>query len=192
MIYRFMFVGYSENIPSIKITADERYYVALSYKGNKVFMYVEANEEEINPELLAEGELIAFPDGRKWERAYDIFHSSRPVSEEQWKRKVENKTPRVRLNQLKPEKVASYIFYHYQYQEEMPGREKNKYGIIFLYRDELIYYQELPRENETEKLEGALQTNHSPVDRWSELMKEHFADTWREIENLEFTNYIKF
>ena len=187
MIYRFMFVGYSDNINSIQIIANERCYVSLSYSGNKVFMYVEANEEEVNPELLADGELITFPDGKKWERANDIFHASHPICEDHWKRRLANKTPYVRINRLKHDKIASYIYYHYQYQEEMPGREKDKYGIIYLYRDELIFYQEKPIEEEREAIEGILKTKNSPIDRWSELMCEHFADSWREIENLAYT-----
>lgn len=185
-------MGYSGNIQSIKITADERYYVALFHKDNKVFMYVEANEEDVNPELLADGELIKHPDGKKWERANEIFHSSRPLSEAQWKRKVEKKVPYVKINRLKPDKVASYVFYHYQYQEEMPGREKDQYGIIYLYRNELIFYHETPTENETEVYDGLLKTKNSPVDRWQDVMLEHFADKWQKIDNLEVSTYINF
>ena len=191
MIYRFMFVGYTENIRSVKIKPDQNCYAALSYKGKNVYMYVESNDPGVNPEDLVVGDLLPYPDGRKWDRAIDIYHYSTPLNAEQWRRKAENKKPYVRLNKLRPEKISSYIFFHYQLQEERPG-DGERYGVIYLYGDTLIFYQENPFERETEKLPGLLQTDLSPLDRWNELMEEHFADTWREIDNLDFTGYCEF
>lgn len=197
MIYRFMFVGYSKDVHSVKITADKRYYVSLSYRechecnAYKVYMYVESNEENVSPELLADGALMKYPNGTKWERANEIFHYSRPVNKEQWRRKAKQKTPYIMVNRLKPEKVSSYIYYHYQYQEEYPG-DGDRYGVIYLHGQQMVFYLEHPTEAETETIEGALHTKHTPIDQWQTLMDEHFADQWRGIENLEFSDYIKF
>lgn len=191
MIYRFMFVGYSGDVNSVKCTGVAACYVALAYEGNKVFMYVESREKTVNPEALASGNFIPYPDGNHWERAIEIFHYSVPISREQWKRKLSDKKPYVTLNRVKPEKAASYIFYHYQYQEERMG-DGDRYGSIYLFRDTLIFYHERPTERETEYIEGALHTNHTPMERWSEIMNEHFADSWHEIQNLGRTNYVDF
>ena len=191
MIYRFLFVGYTNDVKSVKCAGNTDCYVTLSYENNMVFMYVESNEKAVNPEALAEGDFIRYPDGNKWERAIEIFHYSVPIRREQWNRKIQNKNPYITLNRVKPEKAASYIFYHYQYQEEGTG-DGDRYGIIYIFRDILIFYHERPTEKETEYIEGALKTNHSPIDRWSEVMNEHFADRWHEIKNIETTNCINF
>lgn len=183
MIYRFLFVGYARDIQSIKCTGDPKYYVALSYKDNMVFMYVEANQETVNPELLVEGELLPFPDGEKWERAIEVYHYSTPKNAQQWERKVKNKQPYVTFNRLKPEKTASYIFYHYQQQEERPGGS-DRYGNIYLFRDMLIFYHEVPKEPE--------ETGYAPLEWWGKVMEEHFADSWHEIKNLDYTSHIVF
>lgn len=191
MIYRFMFVGYAKNIWDVKCIQDMQCYTALSHKGNMVFMYVESNKKEVNPNLLAEGDMIPYPNGKLWERAIEIFHYSRPVTEEQWKRKLNDKEPYVTFNRLRPELTARYIFYHYQLQEEHPGGS-DRYGVIYLFQDMLIFYHELPKEPETDCLEGSLKTKQSPLEHWSEMMEEHFLDRWKEIENLDFTEYINF
>ena len=190
MIYRFMFVAYSKDVHRVKLVPNDKVYAALSCNHDELYLYVESNEETVDPNQLVEGELIIYPDGKKWERAIEIFHYSWPVSEAQWCRKGK-KTPYVRRNLVKPEKTASYIFYHYQYQEEVPG-DGDRYGSIYLFGQELIFYAEKPTEKETQVLEGALNTKKSPLDRWGTLMAEHFADQWREIKTLEFSEYISF
>ena len=185
MIYRFMFVGYSENMQSVKILEGHECYVALSCSSGKVFMYVESHRENVNPDTLADGELILYPDGKKWERANEIFHYSRPISEDQWRRKIVGKKPHVMVNFLKPEKISSYIYYHYQYQEEYPG-DGDRYGIIYLHGQQMIFYLEEPTEVETEKIPGALTSKNTPKEQWQELMKTHFADRWRDIEVLAY------
>lgn len=191
MIYRYLFVGYSKDVHSVRCTQEPNYYVALACKDNMVFMYVEANEKTVNPDTLAEGELTPYPDGKKWQRANDIYHGSKPVSESQWKRKIENKEAFFTFNRLKPEKISSYIFYHFQNQEEHLGGGE-QYGIIFSFFDMLIFYQERPEERETEQIEGILKTNHTKELNWGKLMEEHFVDSWHEIETLGTTEYITF
>lgn len=191
MIYRFLFVGYAEDVHSVMITPDLDCYVALSYKDSKIYMYVESNHECVDPESLVEGELLKYPDGKRWERANEIFHYSKPINEEQWRRKVESKRPHIMVNQLKPQMVSRYIFYHYQYQEEMPG-DGDRYGIIFLHGQDLIFYLEEPTEEETERLIGELNTTHTPISQWQEIMREHFTDCWRDIDVLEVSHYCDF
>ena len=191
MVYRFMFVGYTEDVNSVKIVSDSNCYVALSYKDKKVYMYVESNHEYVEPDLLVEGGLLQYPGGNRWERANEIFHYSKPIKDEQWRRKVGNKRPHIMVNKLKPEMVSRYIFYHYQYQEEVPG-DGDRYGIIFLQGQDLIFYLEEPTENETERLKGELNTSHTPISQWQELMGEHFADCWRDSDVLEFSQYCGF
>lgn len=186
MIYRFMFVGYTDDPSRIKIREGLDCYVALSVNTGKVFMYVETRQETVDPELLADGEMIPYPNGKKWDMANEIFHYSRPVSDEQWHRKIEYKKPHVMVNYLKPDKVSSYIYYHYQYQEEYPG-DGDRYGIIYLHGQQIIFYLEDPVEVETEEISGSLTTMNTPKTQWSELMNMHFVDRWRDIEILEYS-----
>ena len=72
MIYRFMFAGYSDNVHSVKILEGHDCYVALSGSAGKVFMYVESRQETVEPEMLATGELIPYPNGKKWESQRDL------------------------------------------------------------------------------------------------------------------------
>ena len=197
MIYRYMFVGYTKDVHSVKVTEHNKCYVALSSESGRpgtepdiMFMYVESNEETVNPELLADGHMIPFPDGKNWQRAMDIFHFSKPLNQEQWRRKME-KDPLVMMMRLKPEKVSAYIFYHYQYQEEKPG-DGDRYGSIYLFGNEIIFYREMPMEKETEKMKGLLDTDLSPLDRWGEVMDDFFGEEWRTAENRAVSDYIEF
>ncbi|MBT3602078.1 MAG: hypothetical protein HOE48_03170 [Candidatus Latescibacteria bacterium] len=53
-------------------------------------------------------------------------------------RKTPMDMPYGRVIRLRPEKVSSYIFYHYQLQEEHPGRG-DKYGLISIHEDKIIF-----------------------------------------------------
>lgn len=190
MIYRSLFVAYSHSPECVTLIGNPSYYAALAFDEDKVFLYTESNEMDVNPEKLVKGELLQHPNGKAWERAIDIFHYSMPVYEQQWHRKIK-KTPCFRLNRLRYEKISSYVFYHYQYQEECPG-DGDRYGIIFLLGDMLIFYEETPTEKETEKIAGALSTTNTPHHQWGNLMEEHFAEEWRPIQNLSNSGYIGF
>ena len=190
MIYRSMYVAYSKHPEQTTLVPDCPHYAALAFDGEKVFLYVEANEPTVDPNAIAAGDLIPYPTGRCWDRAIEIFHYSKPMSAEQWKRSGE-KTPRFRLNRLQPEKTASYIYYHFQYQEEYPG-DGDRYGVIYLHGDQLIFYLEDPTEQETVKTQGLLSSTNSPLDIWQELMHQHFADEWRSIDNLTRSDFIAF
>ena len=190
MIYRFMYVGYTQNPQSIKITGGDKNYVALSYKDGQAFMYVESNEPEIDPDLMADGELTPYPTGKKWDRASEVYHYSVPMNEEQWCRKIADKTNFIRVNYLKPDMVASYVCYHYLLQEENPTGGI-RYGIIFVHGSQLVQYEELPQEEETIHLPGSLTTKSTPPNM-AALMEQHFLSRWTETENLDKSAYIKF
>ena len=94
------------------------------------------------------------------------------------------------MNYVLPDKVASYIYYHYQYQEEIPG-DGDKYGAIFISGNMLMMYLEYPSEPETEKYAGGLNTHNTPYEQWGEIMNAHFQPwengkkEWREIKLIQ-------
>ncbi|KWX77799.1 hypothetical protein AMQ84_11175 [Paenibacillus riograndensis] len=149
------------------------------FKGGKeLFLYYECGGERHEPEkLLADnGELLqVWPGGeqpRWWVPMMDIFHYQQPVSREYWKRSQGERTPFGRVAVLKPEQVSSYVYYHYQYQEERPG-DGDKYGIIGLHENLLFFYSELPATVEPVPYSGKLTTNLRP-EHWGEVMEPHF------------------
>ncbi|OKP90727.1 hypothetical protein [Paenibacillus sp. P32E] len=147
-------------------------------EGNELFLYYECGGERHEPErLFADGEelLKVWPGGQQprwWVPMMDIFHYQQPVSGQHWKRTQQESTPFGRVALLKPEQVSSYIYYHYQYQEERPG-DGDKYGIIGLHENLLFFYAELPSTVEPAPYAGKLATNLRP-DQWGEVMDPHF------------------
>ena len=172
-------------------------HLSLFAYGSALFLYYECLDEPVPPEILlaaaqAEDALAVWPGGpcgRRWTPMTDIFHYQRPVSGEHWRRKSEDRQPYGRLALLKPEEVASYVYYHYQYQEERPG-DGDKYGIIGLHENVLFFYAEQPTVREPAPYEGKLNTALKP-DNWQETMDPHFIrwdqavagqDIWRRLE----------
>ena len=165
--------------------------------GDEWFLYYECSgEETADPDsLFAEaGELLAVWPGAggermgHWAPMTDIFPYRRPVSAEHWARKYPDRKPYGRIAVLKPEEVASYVYYHYQYQEERPG-DGDKYGIIGLHENLLFFYSELPATVEKAPYEGKLKTNLRP-DNWQAAMDPHFVmwtdalpgeEVWRKL-----------
>lgn len=123
----------------------------------------------------------------------DIFHYQEPgrggldpVAD--WRRKAPVQRIGGRLAQLNPSMVSSYIFYHYQLQEEKPG-SVDKYGLIAIHEDLIFFYQEYPPVVEEPRRTGKLTTTHTP-DHWHDVMFPHFVlwedapsgqEIWREI-----------
>ncbi len=162
MITRNMYIGYAaENFSAV--------HPALARYEQYVFLYLEGSQKP--EEIISEG-LIPFPGGRLWVPMADIFHYSRPLSEEHWKRGMENKITEFRVAYLKPECISEYIYYHYLLQEEQPGL-CDKYGMIFLHENMLVMYLEYPREPETEKYRGKLDSHNTP-ENMSELVNQCF------------------
>lgn len=202
MIYRFMYTAFLASDEVWEKSHPDLRTLSLSRHGKQVFLYLETVTPDVRPEDVVTANAIPFPDGRLWFRMIDVFHYSRPLSEEHWKRKQANKTPWIRINYLKPEKTASYIFYHYQFQEENPGMY-DKYGMLFLYDNLLVHYLELPEEKETEKYPGGLTTHNTPVGKeaWDDMIERHFIPwederiqndpkgPWLGIENISYHLY---
>ncbi|GGG06464.1 hypothetical protein GCM10010912_58840 [Paenibacillus albidus] len=142
------------------------------------FLYYECEGEPVEPAglLLEEpGLFAAWPGASKlrlWVPMMDIFHYQAPVSAEHWKRKQPGAEAYGRIALLRPEWVASYIYYHYQYQEEQPGAG-HKYGIIGLHENLLFFYSERPAVLEAAPYSGKLQSRQTP-ENWVELMEPHF------------------
>ncbi|MCY9695891.1 hypothetical protein [Paenibacillus alginolyticus] len=107
----------------------------------------------------------------------DVFHDGLPENTDFWNgsRSVEERVGSIA--RLKPDKVSSYIYYHYQKQEESPDSFNSTYLIGSIGRL-LFSYHELPSRVSTRKRQGLLATKHSP-DNWHEVMLPHF-ELWEE------------
>ena len=152
---------------------------AFTFK-NELYVYIESCYEEILPDVLFSGievYLCAWPDGENkyFYQQTEIFHFNQPDSNEHWKRKQKPDCCAGLIAKIDPEHTASYIFYHYQRQEEQPGNGE-KYGRIFITGDTTFYYRELPEVEEEPFYKGKLNTkNTPPSDKWQDLMGEHFV-----------------
>lgn len=191
MIYRYLFYGYSEEPEKVKLKENKDCYLVLSNQDNWVFLYVESHSDAVDPDMLAEGPLKPFPDGIRWDRANEIYHYSKPLRAEQWNRKLENKRPYLRFGRLNRDKIPSYIYLHYQLQEEKPG-DGNRYGVIFMFRDYLFFYSEMPMEKETDPPAPTLFTNQCHRETWGWVIPPHFKNEWVEIFPTQYTEFINF
>jgi hypothetical protein len=186
-----------KSMEQAKRLMDEGRLMTISVFGWKehLFLYYECITETIFPHEFMVGPedyLECWPgeeEERHWRPMMDIFHYNRPVSADHWRRKkpVENRVGRIA--QLKPEMVSSYIFYHYQLQEERPAKG-NKYGLIGIDGNLLFFYTEEPTIVENPLYEGRLNTANTPGN-WFELMAPHFIfwedanegeNIWRRLE----------
>lgn len=163
--------------------------------GDILFLYAEADREDIRAEEVIGGETVPFPNGERWVWVPELYHFSKPLSKEHWERK-QKKTPWVRVNRIRHDRFASYVFYHHRLQEEKPGNG-DKYGIIGLFGELLFLYLELPEEKETVRYAGELSTHDTPStegkpSEWDKIMTSHFRhweddpEEWREIPTLLF------
>ena len=149
------------------------------------FAYWESIDEAVTPEALFGdmGELLANWPGSDQPRCFapmmDIFHCLAPESIAHWRRKQPIERVGLRLARLKPEMGSSYIFYHYQLQEEQPG-SFDKYGIISLHENLICFYQEHPAIVEEPRRTGKLTTTNTPPD-WHTVMFPHF-DLWHDAQ----------
>lgn len=119
---------------------------------------------------------------RKFVSMLDIFHDAIPRSKSVWR---DSGSPRESLGSivyLRPEKYCSYVFYHFQLQEE-GLRKFNKHYVIGAHENCLFSYQELPAVIDSTNHDRVLDTNVSP-ENWAELMGEHFRP-WPEGLDIE-------
>ncbi len=182
------------------ITSGDAMTLSLFQWGDHFIAYWESVAFELTPDALF-GDMHAlledWPGGlsphaaapRSFVPMMDIFHSQSPQSIEHWRRKQPFERLWGGLARLQPEMVSSYIFYHFQLQEEKPG-SFDKYGIISLHEDLIFYYLEKPAIVEDQRPVGKLSTTNTP-DNWHDVMFPHFhqwddaptgEEIWREIE----------
>lgn len=146
---------------------------------NNLFLYAECMNEPIESVALMPeaAELLEEWPGqaawRKWIPMIDVFHFNEPANREHWLRKepVERRVGRVA--HLKPEMAASYIYYHYQLQEEQAFHGP-KYEIIAMHENLLFGYQEFPAVVESPVLPGKLNTSGTPSNWGDSRMDLHF------------------
>jgi hypothetical protein len=188
-----------DNAHQIETCCQKNDILTLSvYKWERdIFTYYECIEKDLSPEDLF-GNLSAmlekWPgqyDLRYWVPMMDIYHCCEPVHANFWKRARPIKRVYASINRLRPEMLSSYIFYHYQYQEEKPG-DWAKYASIYLHENLLFFYREEPDEPVKPPYHGRLTTNNTPG-HWQDLMSKHFLpwlddptikEPWREIEQV--------
>jgi hypothetical protein len=158
--------------------------------GMHFITYYESIQQPVEPAALfgEMADLLESWPGAAQPRTFvplmDIFHwqepdraGSDPV--EYWRRKQPIERISGRVARLNPDKVSSYIFYHYQLQEEKPGSVE-KYGQISLHENLIFFYQEYPVTVEEPRLPGRLTTTHTP-DHWQDVMFPHFM-LWENVE----------
>lgn len=149
-----------------------------------LFLYIESVHRLIEAEELMPG-LAPFlenwpgqPQQRKWIPMIDVFHFNEPASYDHWLRKEAVQRRVGRVAHLKPEMAASYIYYHYQLQEERAFYGP-KYEMIALHENLLFGYQEFPAIVEEPVLPGRLQTNGTPA-RWEDSRMDLHFQPWED------------
>ncbi len=164
------------------LNAGDLMTISLFRWGVHLFCYWESVEREIKPEALFGNlgpALLDWAGGlagpRQWVPMMDIYHCLEPLSVEDWRRKQPIGQISGKVARLNPDWLSSYIFYHYQYQEEQPGVWA-KYGLITLHENLIFFYQEMPYIIEESRRTGKLQTHNTPDD-WQAVMYPHF-DQW--------------
>ena len=151
---------------------------------NNVFVYLEGIGVPADPAVLLAPlhEFLSDWPGadvfRKWIPMMDIFHFNEPESIGHWRRKTPPETRVGKVGLLRPEMVASYIYYHYGLQEER-SFGGDKYEIIALHENILFGYFELPVVIETPPQEPRLKTRSMP-ENWADAkISTHFF-RWKE------------
>ncbi|WP_159884110.1 hypothetical protein [Paenibacillus puerhi] len=163
-----------------RLVQEGRLMTAAGFRWNRnVFLYYECMQDELTPEELLPGAADFLDDWpgqeqpRKWIPLIDVFHFNAPKDADHWRRKAPVERQVGRVAHLKPEMVASYVYYHYQLQEERAFHGP-KYEIIGLHENLLFGYQEFPAIVEEPVLPGKLATSSTPEDWKESRMDLHF------------------
>lgn len=188
--------GFQSTLTALKtsLNSGEVTTASVFQSGASFYLYWESVQHAIEPDTLF-GEVLQHLQSWPGEAAprlfvpmMDIFHGMPALNVAQWQRRQPIQRVQGRLAMLRPEQVSSYIFYHYQLQEERPG-SFDKYGLISIHENVLFYYQELPAVVELPTPVGKLRTANTP-DNWQEVMLPHFSlwdaapagqEIWRDI-----------
>lgn len=146
---------------------------------NNVFLYYECVRRDVAPEELAGaacGHLEPWPgeaEPRRWIPMVDVFHFNEPADYEHWLRKAPVERRAGRIAFLKPDRISSYVYYHYQLQEER-AFFGDKYEIIAMHENMLFGYQEFPKAIEAPVVPGRLHTIGTPANWEHSRMDLHF------------------
>ena len=146
---------------------------------NNLFLYFESLNAPVSPEkllLALNGFLSPWPGTealRYWVPMMDIFHFNEPQSLEHWRRKTPLEARVGKVGVLRPEIVASYIYYHYGLQEERTFGG-DKYEIIALHENLLFGYFELPAIVEEPLHKQRLNTQSMPQNWLDAKIPSHF------------------
>lgn len=179
MIYKHMCCGYKIS-GKLHFKSDERIITASAANfEDMTFLYFETKDENMTAEEVVSGDLKAFPDSSKWFEMNEIFHYFTPHDDSEWIRKEKNKKSWFKINKLNKDKVASYIYYHYDHQESNQY-DTDKFISIFIYGNYIVMYGETPTELISwEEIKGRRYEPENP--RWGEIMNEHFK-AWEDGE----------
>lgn len=116
----------------------------------------------------------------------DIFSYGRPEELGAWRPDYVPEKRIGRLARLKPEMVASYVYYHYMRQEAMPGTGNRTFVIgytapyIFLYQEYPVVIRPLPPRMDARAVPADWQQAMEPhFDPWSDTAEEERI--WREL-----------
>lgn len=176
-----------ENVTAELANKDATSFMRIYNFGQQLFTYLESDSLLITPPISAEiNDLLeSWPSSEgssKWVEMLDIFHDAMPRTGSEWRTLGDRRKSIGSIIYLRPEKYASYIYYHFQLQEE--GLKKfNKYFIIGAHENCLFSYYEMPAIVDSWNADRILNSNNSP-DNWAELMGEHFRP-WSEGLNIE-------
>ncbi|MFC4101457.1 hypothetical protein [Paenibacillus xanthanilyticus] len=164
----------------LTLASQNKLLVAACYRwDDQLFLYYECLHgslapEEVLPELSAY--LEDWPGQnriRKWVPMIDVFHFNAPASLAHWQRRTPVERRVGRIAHLLPDMAASYIYYHYQLQEERAFLGP-KYEIIAMHENVLFGYQEFPAVVEEPALPKKLTTSGTPANWNDSRMDMHF------------------
>jgi len=151
---------------------------------SSLFLYCECIRNRLDPDWLLP-ELAPYleewpgqDEPRKWVPMIDVFHFNEPASAVHWLRKEHVERRVGRVAHLKPEMAASYIYYHYQLQEERAFHGP-KYEIIAMHENLLFGYQEFPAIVEPPVVPGKLETKGTP-ENWSDSRMDLHFQPWED------------
>ena len=187
MIYKHMYCGY-KNSGKLTFTEDERIITASAANfEDMTFLYFESKDATLTADDVVSGDLKQYPNGENWFEMNEIFHYFTPEDDSEWERKIKDKKAWFRINQLNRDKVASYIYYHFDHQNTNQF-DVDKFFSIYIFGDYIVMYGETPTENVTwEEIKGRRYEPENPL--WDQIMNEHFKawpdneKKWVKIEN---------
>ncbi|WP_284645048.1 hypothetical protein [Paenibacillus silviterrae] len=157
---------------------------------NNLFLYYECIGQPVEPDEVAGDALPYLADWpgqaepRKWILMVDVFHFNEPAGYEHWLRKQPVERRGGRVAHLKPEMMSSYIYYHYQLQEER-AFGGDKYEIIAMHENLLFGYQEFPKVVEDPVVPGRLSTKGTP-ENWADSRMDLHFQPWDDDGYLYF------